>query len=87
MSQNMNSEFSAKLKRSIETIDNTVIANVKKGVANTVEMTKATGSDAFIRSGESLCAGTEELLKSATELVDVLGKVAAQYDRVSGALS
>lgn len=87
MSQNMNAEFSAKLKRSVETIENDVIANVKKGVANTVEMTKATGSDAFIRSGEALCAGTEELLKSGTELVEVLNKVAAQYDRVNGALS
>lgn len=87
MSQNMNSEFSGKLKRACEVLRADVIDNVKKGIDNTVEMTKATGSDKFVKSGESLEAGTKELLKAAEELVEVLEKVAKQYDAVNAALS
>jgi hypothetical protein len=87
MSANFSEEFANKLRNSAATVEDVVIANTKTGIANTLDLAESTGSDKFIKSAKGFEAGANELLKTADELVELLKKVAAQYDKLNAALN
>lgn len=87
MSQNFNEEFIPKIGAAIEQLQENVIANIKQGLESVVAMADATGSDKFKKSASELEAGTQECMKAAEELVEVLTNVKTQYEKMNAALN